>query len=164
MRKFAATILIVVAALSLQMSPLNIGEILGVRPDLLLIVLIYLSLAEGRKWGSVSGFAIGFVQDLYQAPDQLGLNALIKVLVGFFLGSLKGRIYLKGLSERWAIVFAVCFAHDLLYYLIYFSFRFPPFLSTMIRFALPGAIYSATVGSLLFILLDRLRMWRTAPT
>jgi rod shape-determining protein MreD len=164
MKKVAATILIVVAAYALQMSPLHVGEILGVRPDFLLIALIYLSLSEGRTWGSLLGFLIGFVQDVQHAPDQLGLNSLIKVLVGFSIGSLKGRLYLKSLSEKWAIILAVCLAHDLLYYLVYFSFDLSAFFSAAIRFILPGAVYSATLGTLIVLLLDRSRIWRMEST
>lgn len=58
----------------------------GVAPDLVLIYVTYQALTHGRLTGTVTGFCAGFAQDLLTNPTNLGLNALVKTLLGFATG------------------------------------------------------------------------------
>lgn len=60
-------------------------SILGVKPDLLVIVLFFLAVKTGIMPAVYVGFIIGLAQDLY-SPSILGQNALSKTVIGFFAG------------------------------------------------------------------------------
>ena len=51
-------------------------------PDLLLLVLLFLSVNNGSTFGEVSGFYSGFLLDFLSASP-LGLNSLIRTVIGF---------------------------------------------------------------------------------
>lgn len=66
-------------------------------PDLLVILVIYISLREGKISGTISGFSIGLIQDLVFSVGFLGLSSFSKslsgFLVGFFANSRRARKY-----------------------------------------------------------------------
>ncbi len=59
--------------------------ILGVVPDLFLLLVLWIALRQGRFAGTIAGFAIGLLQDVLLA-DVLGLNAFAKSIAGFVAG------------------------------------------------------------------------------
>src|SRR5712691_13350288 len=63
----------------------------GVTPDIPLIVVVLLALRRGPEFGCASGFAAGLLQDM-ATGGLLGVQALTKALVGFFIGALGGRL------------------------------------------------------------------------
>ena len=58
-------------------------------PDLLFIYLISNSLLKTRTEAIVCGFLFGFFQDCLTQGDLLGINALTKTFLSFFIGSIK---------------------------------------------------------------------------
>ena len=70
----------------------------GWRPDLLLVTVVAFALADGAESGARYGFAAGLGADLLSGPGQLvGISALVLLLVGYVLGSL--RLYLPGTAR-----------------------------------------------------------------
>jgi rod shape-determining protein MreD len=67
---------------------LTIGE---VRPDLVVIVLVYWGLAAGPAGGTLGGFVAGLVVDVDQGRA-LGLHAGLLCLVGFLVGQAGRRL------------------------------------------------------------------------
>ncbi|MEE9166083.1 MAG: rod shape-determining protein MreD [Candidatus Neomarinimicrobiota bacterium] len=63
----------------------------GIRPDFLLIFVMYMAMQKGSPTGVVTGFVIGFLEDLLSAGSLFGLASLTKSLSGFLLGRLHGR-------------------------------------------------------------------------
>ena len=58
----------------------------GVMPDVVLLYVAYVALRRGRVAGAVTGFAAGLLMDLVVNPSTLGINALLKTLMGFVVG------------------------------------------------------------------------------
>lgn len=58
----------------------------GVAPDVVLLFVALTALRRGRLAGAVSGFSAGLLLDLLTNPAMLGLNALVKTLMGFVIG------------------------------------------------------------------------------
>lgn len=54
-------------------------------PDLLLLVVLYISVHSGSLLGEASGFVSGFLLDFLTAAP-LGLNCLLRTLLGFIIG------------------------------------------------------------------------------
>ena len=68
---------------------LQLGEI---RPDFVLILLVFISARYGRMVGILAGFTMGLLQDVTGAVSVVGANALSKSVVGFAAGTLNGTL------------------------------------------------------------------------
>ena len=55
-------------------------------PDLVLILLIYISIREGKIKGTSTGFFVGLLDDLIVSVGFLGLSSLTKSITGFVMG------------------------------------------------------------------------------
>lgn len=88
----AFTCVVFLAAMVVQTSLLRYVSIGGVRPDLVLIIVVYLGLIRGADIGSLSGFFFGLFEDAFSGTF-LGANALSKTIIGFLCGLLGKRLY-----------------------------------------------------------------------
>jgi rod shape-determining protein MreD len=62
-------------------------------PDLALCIVVYSAYVNGTMTGQVSGFISGLMLDLLSAAP-LGLNCIIRLLIGAFVGLFKGAFFL----------------------------------------------------------------------
>jgi len=86
---FAALLLVV--ALAVQLAVLARLPLPGATPDLVLLAVVSLALANGPGFGLVSGFAAGLATDLVPPADHaVGRWALVLTLVGYFAGLARG--------------------------------------------------------------------------
>ncbi len=99
---------LVVLAFALQTTLLEQATVLGVVPQLVLVVVVTLAYLDGERVGVVVGFAGGLLQDLSLPPGSIvGLTALVYTMIGYGVGLL--REYSSGESV-WTPVFAVTLA------------------------------------------------------
>src|SRR5262245_43316393 len=98
------SILLAFVALGLQATVVPHLAIAGIRPDLPLLAVVLLARARGTLPGSLAGFFIGLAQDLTN-PGFLGLNALVKSLLGYAVGSLRVHLDTGILPMRVAMIF-----------------------------------------------------------
>jgi len=95
-RSIIVSTLIVMACDFAQSTWFGAIAILGVIPDLGLIVLIWVSYQNGYVAGSSSGFLSGLAQDFISAAP-IGFNAFIKTAVASAAGLLHGSFYIDRL-------------------------------------------------------------------
>ncbi len=95
---------VVVLALALQSTILVKATLLGVIPQLTLVVVASFAFLEGERVGIVVGFAAGLLQDLLLPQAIIGLTALVYTLVGFGVGYLRN--YAPP-SSVWAPIVAI---------------------------------------------------------
>jgi rod shape-determining protein MreD len=62
-------------------------------PDLALCIVVYSAYVNGAMAGQISGFISGLMLDLLSAAP-LGLNCMIRLLIGAFTGLFKGAFFL----------------------------------------------------------------------
>jgi len=87
------TIILAVAAGILQSTILVNFTLFGAVPDLALCIVVYSAYVNGTMTGQISGFFSGLLIDfLSLAP--LGLNSLIRVIIGAVTGIFKGAFFL----------------------------------------------------------------------
>jgi len=98
---------VVLLAVALQSTLLARLTLLGVIPQLVLVVVVSLAFLDGPRVGIVVGFAGGLLQDLLLPQSIVGLTALVYTLVGYGVASL--RQFAPGESV-WTPVFAVALA------------------------------------------------------
>lgn len=70
----------------LQYLVLSRFSLWGVTPDAVLLFVVINGLRGGRTVGALSGFAAGLLMDVLVNPVMLGLNAMLKTLLGFAVG------------------------------------------------------------------------------
>ena len=87
------TIVAMVICILLQSTILGKIAIRGVRPDLALIVLIFVSVRRGSMVGQVSGFATCFLEDLMNVSP-LGFHSLMRTVIGYVYGLLSGNMFI----------------------------------------------------------------------
>lgn len=90
MSRVLLAVLVVVTALVVQVAALSaLPAPGGGRPDLVLVVVVAVALAQGPLGGAVTGFAGGLLGDLV-GDHPVGLLALTLCLVGYLAGLLRG--------------------------------------------------------------------------
>jgi rod shape-determining protein MreD len=120
----------------------------GVKPDFILIILIYVSLRSGSLIGVILGFSIGLLQDFYGPPANLGLNALCKSLLGFGVGIGKEGLYKDSMLVLMLTLVTSYITHDIIYHIIDTRFTFDA-VGSFIRVSLPSVFYTVVLSLLL---------------
>lgn len=80
-------------AVFIQSTVLNFFQIEGVKPDLVLVMVIFAALLRGYKAGCWWGFVGGLLEDIYTG-NFFGLNILVKMYIGCLVG-LAGKHFYK---------------------------------------------------------------------
>jgi len=92
-KKIIWTVLLCIAAAILQSTLIARISFLKVVPDLALCILVYSAYVNGTMTGQVSGFFSGLLLDFLSAAP-LGLNCLLRTLIGALTGLFKGAFFL----------------------------------------------------------------------
>lgn len=75
----------------------------GIRPDFILIMVIYFGVSRGPLEGEVIGFISGLLEDAFGGGG-LGINALTKTIIGFLSGIIKKDVYFENIISQGAII------------------------------------------------------------
>ncbi len=92
----------IAAGLILQVTIFSRFKIFGVKPDLILVIVLAIGFFQGSYRGISYGFLGGLLEDIFSSVN-LGTNALSKVLCGFLV-SLIGRKVYESLGAQAAII------------------------------------------------------------
>ena len=87
--RILAVAAVLIVALALQSTLLAQATVLGVIPQVVLVVVVCLAYLDGERVGVVAGFGAGLLQDLMPFPAVIGLTALVYTLVGYGVGVLR---------------------------------------------------------------------------
>jgi len=114
-RTIVWTIVFSLVAAVLQSTVIGMLPFAKVIPDLALCILVFSAYVNGTMTGQVSGFFSGLLLDFLSAAP-LGMNCLIRTLIGALTGIFKGSFFL----DTFMIPVALCAAATLLKALIVF--------------------------------------------
>jgi len=147
-RTFALLLLITVALL-LEQTVLNFLRVAGVKPDLVLLIVIFNGILKGPREGALWGFVAGSLED-FACGHYIGLNALSKLVAGCLAGLVEFRVYKESVVTAAAVVWAVSFISGGVVYLLLLTLGvFVAPSDAFLRVLLPVAVYNALL-SLLF--------------
>lgn len=148
---------IIVVALLIQLTLINSITILGLKPDLLMIVVVVFSLMKGEKEGTISGFASGLLQDIFSI-GLLGINALVKTVIGFTCGLLKEKIFHEHILFLIPVItFIASLIQSILIFLLLRAFGIEYSLAWSLKqVALPEALYSSLLSPFVFLAINKL--------
>ncbi len=140
----------VLAALALETSVSFRFAIFGIEPNLLLALTYYFARYEGAVPGAVLGFLIGLLEDL-SAPQDLGVHALAKCLIGFATGKLWAgqRLFKDNLRAQSITLLAAGLLHDLVVLIFVSRGHLISLLLLFVRIGVPTAVYTALFCPLL---------------
>ena len=93
MKKYSLILIIVFLVQILLSNILSIGDI---RPDFLIIFIIYFAVSFGSFRGVIAGFSIGLIVSYFDSGVIIGLLPLTYSIVGYLGGYLKDRSYRLG--------------------------------------------------------------------
>lgn len=127
---------------------------LNITPDLVLIAVVYISVSEGKIFGSITGFIAGLAIDSISGTF-LGLSALSYSVAGFIAGGFyaEGDKYLYKFNFL-IIVFLASIISNFIYYIIYFQGLSLNFAEIFSKYILTTSTYTAIV-SIIYIIFPR---------
>ncbi|MEK6795291.1 MAG: rod shape-determining protein MreD [Spirochaetota bacterium] len=141
----------------IQASPVydSIRNAIAIKPDIVLIVIVFLGFTFGSFEGIIYGFIAGFTQDIISS-GVLGLNALVYLNIGFLAGLFYRKID-KSVLSTVLFVFTATAAKSILYFIVN-SFTYDPaitlaFAKKQILFEIP---FNTVLSPVVFLILDRL--------
>jgi len=148
---------IIVVALVIQLTLINSVAILGLKPDLIMVVVVVFSLLKGEKEGIISGFASGLLQDIF-STSLLGINALAKTVIGFTCGILKEKIFHEHILFIIPVItFIASFMQSILIFWLLRAFGIEYNLTWSLKqIALPEALYSSLLSPFIFLAINKL--------
>ncbi len=158
LRIFAYVTMAIAIAL-VQTSFIYIIEIDGFTPDLLLLLIVWVVLQEGRFRGLVFAFSAGLLLD-FASTGNLGVNALAKIIsafsVGFFCDIEKKKTNTHSFRFVWFVILASLINFSVFYMLNmnYLEFSW----SSYFFLSIPAStIYTSVLASIFISLLPRRR-------
>jgi len=127
---------------------------LNITPDLVLIALVYISVSEGKIFGSIAGFIAGFAIDLVSGTF-LGLTALSYSIAGFAAGAFltEGDKYLSKINFL-IVVFMGSMISNFIFYMIYFQGLPLNFIEIFSKYVLTSSTYT-TLVSVIYLIFPR---------
>jgi rod shape-determining protein MreD len=80
-------------AVVLQTTLFGYISIAGAKPDLALIIILFVANSRGRMEGQVTGFFTGMIEDILSIAP-LGFHMILKTVLGFLYGLTKGSVFM----------------------------------------------------------------------
>jgi rod shape-determining protein MreD len=139
---------IVLVLLVLQTTFIPYLSIGGYLPDIFLAWIVYVALRKGQIEATVQGFAIGFLQDV-TTTKFLGLAALAKTICAFIAGYFINENTTEQTlgSYRYIMIILLCsFAHNLVYFTVFFQGTEGSFFSQIVQFSVATTLYTGFVS------------------
>lgn len=149
--KIFVLVLVVLVNIILQGTVFQKVAVGGVKPDLLLFLVIFAALLEGPRGGIKTGFLVGLAQDLI-AGKYIGLYTLTKMLTGFMVGMVEPKIF----KENYLVPVVVLFFGTIFHEFLFMFFgdlvgRTAAWVDGWRAVVLPLAIFHALIGPFLYV-------------
>ncbi len=143
---------VILLALASELVLANIVGLRNVKPDIILIVIICISFISGAENGIIAGFTGGLLKDIFSVHF-LGINALVKTLIGYIAGVLRDKIFSQHIM--WIVIistFIFTIVNDLIvYFLLNALYSDYSFIVTLKKFILNQAVINSLLSPLIFI-------------
>ncbi|HEX9639795.1 MAG TPA: rod shape-determining protein MreD [Candidatus Krumholzibacteria bacterium] len=143
-------VLAVLLSLLAQISVVPRIAILGIQPDVTVLLLVLLAMRRGPVTGTLVGFGLGLLQDLL-VPERLGMNMLAKSVTGYALGRLGGGLFVGGPGLQVALMGFSVLLHDLIFLLALTGLDLPQVFRVFFLDSVPTAIYTAFLGGVILV-------------
>jgi len=154
---FMKIVLFFIAAIVFLICQITFSEFFSIKeikPDFILLLLVYVALTEKRTTATLAGFVLGLVKDFY-GTGVYGLSAMTNSIATFIAGSFKGRREFRSFYEPTIVIFAASLTKNILAYSI-LSIGSPLTLwRAIVENALPSTLYTIVFGLIICALMPR---------
>lgn len=149
-------VLILIIGLVLQITILSLYTPWDIKPDLILVLIVVISILDGPKTGLLMGIIGGLLQDIFLG-EFISVNTIIKAPLGFISGFIEGHFF-KG---NYLLASFITFIASILYYFLtivlseelIFSINYWKNFRNII---IPSSIYNAILAVVVYYILYRL--------
>ena len=143
---------IIIAALIIQLTIINSFTIQGLKPDLVLVVVVVIALLKGAEEGVIYGFVSGLLQDIF-STGLLGVNALVKTVMGFICGILREKVFVEHILLIVPLVtLFISIVQNILMFYVLRAFGMEYNLAWSLKqIAIPEAFYNSILSPFVFI-------------
>jgi rod shape-determining protein MreD len=147
------SLVLLVIALLLQSTVFELLKIRNIRPDLSLLVLIFIAIRKGAMPGQVCGFLVGILESFFNGLAT-GFYALIKTCLGFIFGLTEGTISLSSFLIPFLLAGAATIIKGILGVIVYIIFATPApdFINVIIETG-----YNAVLAPIVFLILRKIK-------
>ena len=118
------------------------------KPDLILLLILYIGLTYGAIPGILTGFIMGILQDA-MSSNPIGMTALAHCLIGFMAGQVKQ--FKLAYNTRIVAALLLMLLHGLIFYLVYQYKSEATYSYLIYSRVFPNTIYTFILGFILSI-------------
>jgi len=141
---------LVLGFILLQSTALNFIAINGIKPDLVLVLVILNGFLRGTREGAFLGFVSGVMQDLVSG-GYFGMYALINMTAGYLGGLGEGRLYRDNRFIAAGLAWICTLGAQLVFYLLLVVVDVRVYVLTALTgIIIPVSFYNALVVLLLY--------------
>ena len=145
--------LIIIMNLVLQSTLFQYIEILNIKPNSSILIIVSYAILRGDVEGSIFGFVTGLMQDIFFGQF-IGLYALFGLLVGFFCGTPFKSFFRENIILSFVLSAIVSFAYGFAFYVTNFLFRGKiDFFYYFHKIILPEAVYTTFLSVAFYALI-----------
>jgi len=155
-------LIIVVSAALIQISAFGYISIYGIKPDLLLVIMVFFALSATRQEAIRAALVLGMIKDV-ASFSVFGSYSITFLLMAIFLNYHEGKFYREKAFTQIILLFAsylamslLIFGFNLLAYKTAFSYQ------TLLDVAIKGGAYTAFIAPITFFILSKLLRVRLA--
>ena len=150
----------ILGAMILQTTIVPLIGIFGIRPDLVILALFFLSVRFGMMAGIWAGFMIGLMQDVYAPSQMVGQAALAGTIIGAFFGFFNDRTMRIDAPMKAVIIFSGILVHEIIFHsaqLLRLGQGLSSLPMTLITRSLPSALYSIFISAAIYFYMTAIR-------
>jgi len=150
MQTYIRSAFIVVCLVLLQTTFIPFISLSGFLPDIFILYLVYIAIRRGQIEATISGFAIGLLQDIITIKF-LGLAALSKTIAGFAVGYFYNENTIEQTlgSYRYLLLIGTCsIIHNIVYFTIFFQGNENAIFFLSLESTLGITLYTCIIGIL----------------
>ncbi len=145
-----ASILLLISVALIQSTVMPHLTLWGVKPDLMLLVVISWSLLRGAREGIFWGFVGGFCLDLFSGAP-FGLSALALLIVSFFSGFGEATVFRTHVILPLATVFFASLIYGLIFLAVLNALGWSvTWLDSLSRLVLPASLLNVLLTPLVY--------------
>ncbi|NQT94871.1 MAG: rod shape-determining protein MreD [Candidatus Omnitrophica bacterium] len=159
----AVAILIICAAL-IQINAFDFIEFFGIKPDLLLVLVIFFALNSFKQESIKIALISGLIKDI-SSSSVLGSYTLAFFIIAFFLNFHQTKFYRERISTQGLVAFVSYIAMSFIVLLInLIAYKSALSYYMFLSIAFKGAVYTAIIAPGVFFILSKFLRIRLAST
>ena len=152
---YVVSSVLILISLIIQGHPsFDVIRIAGVKPDLLFVIIIYLSYNFGSFYGQTCGFIGGLLHDCV-SHSPLGILAFPKMLLGFIVGMLGRDVFKNTIATITLLMLGASLLKGVVTLMLCYIFS-EASIAQVVSVIIPEAFYNTLISPVVFILLDKL--------